>query len=108
MGWTSPSRNLLRSDDTDARKTAPRPSLLKWFHWHSPLPLYPEPGGWLLQAETDNGDALYFIKKGLTNQWPTLIQAAQAQEIEVHLLPPALIVDHIAVSSLRSAILSRS
>jgi hypothetical protein len=76
------------------------------FPWRYPLPLYPEPGGLLPWAVTENGDTLYFVTRGPADEWPTVVKGARAPEFEVHFLPPALIVHQIAVGSLRSAVLA--
>ncbi|OWK36182.1 hypothetical protein FRUB_08745 [Fimbriiglobus ruber] len=78
------------------------------FPWHYPLPLYPEPGGMLPWAVSDNGDTLYFITAGPPDEWPSVIKGARAPEFEVCFLPPALLVHHFAAGRLRSAILPRS
>jgi len=83
-------------------------ALRREFPWYYPLPLYPEPGGLLPWAVSDNGDVLYFITAGLPDQWPTVIKGARAPEFEVCFLPPALLVYHFAAGSLRSTILPRS
>jgi hypothetical protein len=70
-----------------------------------PLGLYPEPGGLLPWAVTDNGDTLYFITAGPPDDWPTVIKGPRAPEFEVSFLPPALLIHHVAAGTLRSAIL---
>jgi hypothetical protein len=77
------------------------------FPAHYPLPLFPEPGGLLPWAVSDNGDVLYFITAGTPDQWPTVIKGARAPEFEVSFLPPALLVHHFAAGRLRSVILPR-
>jgi hypothetical protein len=76
------------------------------FPWYYPLPLYPEPGGLLPWAITDNGDVFYLITSVPPGQWPTLIKGPRAPEFEVCFLPPALLVHHVAVGTYRSVILS--
>jgi len=76
------------------------------FPAHYPLPLYPEPGGLLPWATTDNGDTLYFITKGEPDDWPILLKDARAPEFEVSFLPPALLVHHFVVGTLQSTILN--
>ena len=75
------------------------------FPAHYPLPLYPETGGLLPWAATDNGDILYFITAGPADDWATVIKGARAPEFEVSFSPAALLVHHIANGSYRSAIL---
>jgi hypothetical protein len=75
------------------------------FPSHYPLPLYPEPGGILPWAGTDNGDALYFITAGPADDWPTVIKGPRSPEFEVSFLSPALLVHHFAAGTLRSTIL---
>jgi hypothetical protein len=70
-----------------------------------PLPLYPEPGGLLPWAVSDNGDALYFITAGPPDGWPTLIKGPRAPEFEVSFLPPALLAHRFAAGRLRSVVL---
>jgi hypothetical protein len=74
---------------------------------HYPLPLYPEPGGLLPWATTDNGDALYFVTAGPPDDWPTLIKGPRSPELEASFLPPALLVHHIAVGTFQSTILPK-
>jgi hypothetical protein len=78
------------------------------FPQHYPLPLYPEPGGLLPWAVTDNGDTLYFVTAGPPDGWPTLIRGPRAPEFEVSFLPPALLVHQFAAGRLRSVILPSS
>ena len=75
------------------------------FPSHYPLPLYPEPGGLLPWAITDNGDTLYFITRGPPDDWPTVIKGARPPEFEVSFLPPAWLVHGIAAGTLRSTVL---
>ncbi len=75
------------------------------FPSHYPLPLYPEPGGMLPWASTDNGDTLYFITAGPADDWPTIVKGPRAPEFEVNFLHPALLVHHFAAGTLRSTIL---
>jgi hypothetical protein len=70
-----------------------------------PLPLYPEPGGLLPWAVSDNGDTLYFITAGPPDEWPTLIKGPRAPEFEVSFLPPAALVLAFATGRLRSLVL---
>lgn len=77
------------------------------FPSHYPLPLYPESGGLLPWAITDNGDTLYFITSGPPDQWPTLIKGPRAPEFEVSFLSPSLLVHHVAAGTYRSIILPR-
>jgi len=83
-------------------------ALRRQFPSHYPLPLYPEPGGLLPWAVSDNGDVLYFITAGPPDEWPTLVKGARAPEFEVCFLPPALLVHHFTARRLRSAILPES
>ncbi len=75
------------------------------FPQHYPLPLYPEPGGLLPWAVTDNGDTLYFITAGPPDEWPTLIRGPRAPEFEVSFLPPALLVHNFTAGRFQSVIL---
>ena len=75
------------------------------FPSHYPLPLFPEPGGLLPWAVSDNGAVLYFITAGPPAEWPTVIKGARAPEFEASFLPPALLVHHFAAGRLRSVIL---
>jgi hypothetical protein len=75
------------------------------FKHYYPFPLFPEPNGLLPWAITDNGDVFYFITAHKPDDWPTLIKGPRAPEFEVSFLPPALLVHHFAVGSLRSTIL---
>ena len=83
-------------------------ALRREFPWYYPLPLYPEPGGLLPWAVSDNGDVLYFITAGPADHWPTVIKGARVPEFEVCFLPPALLVHHFAAGGLRSTILPGS
>jgi hypothetical protein len=75
------------------------------FSSHYPLGLYPEPGGLLPWAITDNGDTLYFITTGPPDEWPTVIKGPRAPEFEVSFLSPALLVHHLAAGKFQSTIL---
>jgi len=77
------------------------------FASHYPLPLYPEPGGLLPWAVTDNGDTLYFITLANPDKWPTLIKGPRAPEFEVTYFHPALLVHHVAAGTLQSTILPK-
>jgi hypothetical protein len=77
----------------------------KKFPWHYPLPLYPEAGGLLPWALTDNGDTLYFITSASPDQWPTVIKGPRAPEFEVSFLPPALLIHQVAARRFQSVIL---
>jgi hypothetical protein len=72
---------------------------------HYPLPLYPEAGGLLPWAATDNGDTLYWITEADPNEWPTVIKEPRAPEFEVKFMRPLMLVHAIALRKLRSAIL---
>jgi hypothetical protein len=78
------------------------------FPAHYPLPLYPEAGGLLPWAITDNGDTLYFITRAKPDEWPTVIRGDRPPEFEVSFLPPALLVHHFATGKLRSTVLPAS
>jgi hypothetical protein len=75
------------------------------FPEHYPIALFPEPGGLLPWAGTDNGDTFYFITAATPDRWPTLIKDSRSPEFEVSFLPPALLVHHIAEGKYRSTIL---
>jgi hypothetical protein len=77
------------------------------FPSHYPIPLYPEAGGLLPWACTDNGDTLYFITSASPDDWPILIKDARSPEFEVSFLLPSTLIHHIATGSYRSAILPR-
>lgn len=75
------------------------------FPQHYPLPLYPEPGGLLPWAVSDNGDTLYFVTAGSPDGWPTLIKGPRAPEFEVSFAPPTALIQGFATGRLRSLIL---
>ena len=75
------------------------------FPAHYPVPLYPEKGGLLPWAGTDNGDSLYWITAASPDEWPTVIKGPRAPEFEVNFMPPHLLVYHFAAGTLRSTIL---
>lgn len=77
----------------------------KSFPSHYPLTLYPELGGLLPWAITDNGDTLFFITSGLADEWPTVVKGPRAPEFEVSFLSPALLVYHVAAGTFQSRIL---
>jgi hypothetical protein len=79
--------------------------LRRQFPSHYPLPLYPEVGGLLPWAISDNGDVLYFITAGSPDSWPTVIKGPRAPEFEVSFLSPTLLVHHFAANTLQSMIL---
>jgi hypothetical protein len=70
-----------------------------------PLPLYPEPGGLLPWATTDNGDTLYFITACEPDKWPIVIKGDRAPDFEVCFLPPALLVYQVGAGTFQSTIL---
>jgi SMI1-KNR4 cell-wall len=39
----------------------------------APYPAYPEPGGVLPRAHTENGDVLYWLTEGPPDQWPIIV-----------------------------------
>lgn len=82
-------------------------TLRQEFPHYYPLPLYPEPGGLLPWAVTDNGDTFYFITTGPPDGWPTLIKGLLAPEFEVSFVPPASLILAVATERLRSSILPR-
>ena len=69
------------------------------------LPLYPEVGGILPWAVTDNGDTLYFVTRGSPATWPTMIKASRGPEFEVSFLEAPLLVHILAQGKLRSSVL---
>jgi hypothetical protein len=75
------------------------------FPWLYPLPLFPETGGLLPWAFTDNGDTFYFITSAAPDEWPTLVKGPRAPEFEVSFLPPALLVHQFAAGTFQSTIL---
>ena len=77
----------------------------KEFPSHYPLPLFPERGGLLPWAITDNGDTLYFITQCSPDDWPTLIRGPRSPEFEVSFLSPTLLIHHFALGLLQSTIL---
>jgi hypothetical protein len=54
----------------------------KWGDRQCPYPLYPEPGGLLPWAVTDNGDVLFWLTIGSPNDWPVIINEARAPVYE--------------------------
>jgi len=98
----NPNLNLLKKGETVLE--ADRITRSQFAH-HYPLPLHPELGGLLPRAITVNGDTLYFITAAAADDWPTVIKDARSPEFEVNFLPPALLVHHFAIGSLRSTIL---
>ena len=78
------------------------------FPSHYPIALYPESGGLLPWAITDNGDTLYFITSGPPDEWPILIKGSRAPEFEVSFLPAPLLVHHAAIGTFQSTILAQS
>jgi len=77
------------------------------FPSHYPFALYPERGGMLPWAVTDNGDTLYFVTLSLPDEWPTLIKGPRDPEFEVSFLPPSLLVHHVAAGSIQSTIIPK-
>ena len=47
-----------------------------------PFPIYPEEGGLLPWAMTDNGDRLYWLTSGLPEQWATIIYESRGPEYD--------------------------
>jgi hypothetical protein len=51
-----------------------------------PFALYPEPGGLLPWAMTDNGDRLYWLTAADPVHWPTVVYESRGPEHELHRL----------------------
>ncbi|MEU5401103.1 SMI1/KNR4 family protein [Streptomyces sp. NPDC005963] len=49
-----------------------------------PHPYYPEPGGLLMWAGTDNGDRLCWLTEGAPDTWRTVLWSPRSQRWEVH------------------------
>lgn len=94
QGWRCAAATL--AADRELRREFPQ---------HYPLPLYPEPGGLLPWAVSDNGDTLYFVTAGPPDGWPTLLKGPRAPEFEVSFVPPAALVLAFATGRLRSLVL---
>jgi hypothetical protein len=49
-----------------------------------PFALYPEPGGLLPWAMTDNGDRLYWVTEGRPDTWDTVVYESRGPEYDRH------------------------
>ncbi len=54
----------------------------KWGDRQCPYPLYPEPGGLLPWGVTDNGDVLFWLTEGCSDEWSVVINEARAPVYE--------------------------
>jgi hypothetical protein len=68
------------------------------------FPLHPESEGLFPWATTDNGDTLFWIRRG-SGRWPTLIKGARAPEFEVNFCSCDVVLYQIAAGTIRSRIL---
>ena len=64
-------------------------SILRWIREQGtealPYPVYPEPGGVLLWAESANGDCFYWItSNGSPDEWPVTVNEARAPKWRDH------------------------
>ena len=49
-----------------------------------PFPIYPEPGGLLPWAMTDNGDRLYWLTEGKADTWATIVYESRGPQYDSH------------------------
>jgi hypothetical protein len=49
-----------------------------------PFALYPDPGGLLPWAMTDNGDRLYWLTEGRPDTWDTVVYESRGQKYDSH------------------------
>jgi hypothetical protein len=67
-----------------------------------PFPVYPEPGGLLVWAVTDNGDTLNWLTKGKSNVWPTIVLQARGPKRSRFDMPATKILDALVTGKVRS------
>lgn len=49
-----------------------------------PYPLWPEPGGLMPFGGTDNGDTLFWLRRGTPDEWPVVLADRGGWEFELH------------------------
>ncbi len=77
----NPNLNFLRA--ADEILSAMR-SLRDGGYEDIPFPLYPERGGLLPWGFTDNGDNLYWVTRGDSNEWPVVLNASRQPAYEYY------------------------
>jgi len=66
-----------------------------------PFATHPEPGGLLPWAVTDNGDELYWLTRGLPDQWPTVI-SSRGMPLETHWMTATELLAGLITGRVRS------
>jgi hypothetical protein len=78
----SANRHLNLLEQMKRQLDAERTIRAKWPE-DVPFTLYPEPGGFPW-AMTDNGDRLYWLTEGTSDEWPTVVFESRGPQYERH------------------------
>lgn len=76
----NPNLNLVRRMELDAG--ALRQIREKFGEEEVPYPLYPEPGGLMSWAVSDNGDTLYWLTQGDPSYWRVVVNESRGPDFE--------------------------
>jgi hypothetical protein len=71
----------------------------------APYPAYPEPGGVLPWAQTDNGDVVYWLTEGPSDSWPIVVIEARHGSYEQYALSTTEFLARLLEGTLNSRIL---
>lgn len=74
---------------------------------HAPYPIFPEPGGLLPFAITDNGDVLHWATNGPPDAWRVVVNEARSPVYELHDTDMTGFIAGLLSKSRESAILPR-
>jgi hypothetical protein len=73
----------------------------------APFPAYPEPGGLLSWAQSDNGDVVYWLTEGNAATWPIVLIESRHGMIERYDVPTTDFLAQVIEGSLPTRILPR-
>jgi hypothetical protein len=71
----------------------------------APYPAYPETGGVLPWAQTDNGDVVYWLTEGSSDSWPIVLIEARHGSHEEYTLSTTEFLARLLAGTLNSKIL---
>jgi hypothetical protein len=71
----------------------------------APYPAYPETGGALPWAHTDNGDMLYWLTEGPSDTWPVIVIESRHSAVERYDLPTTGFLARLLAGELDTRIL---
>ena len=73
----------------------------------APYPAYPEPGGLLSWAQSDNGDVIYWLTEGSADTWPIVLIESRHGMIERYDVPTTDFLAQVLDGRLPTRILPR-